>query len=97
MTSVARLFGKAWRTKGQLGARTAIPSAQHEIVARRANGGWETLTILLPNDDMIVPNEYMPDDNEARTHLGRWRSARTPFQTFLDSRPPGKEKMPQAA
>jgi len=50
---------EAWRMNGQLGARVAIPSAQYKIVARRANGGWETLSILLPNNDMIVPNEYM--------------------------------------
>ncbi len=55
----------AWRMKGKDGRRVAIPSAQYKIVARREQGRWYVLTVLIPNtDDKIkgnVLNEFLED------------------------------------
>lgn len=52
---------EAWRMEGKKGRRVAIPSAQYKIVVRLAQGGFETLSIMLPNNDMKVPKMYMGD------------------------------------
>ena len=39
----------------------------------------------------------MRDYNSARTHQGRWCYGKTPMQTFIDTLPIAKEKLPRAA
>ena len=51
-------------------------------------------TIDEPQNDLDV---WMRDYNAVRTHRGRWCYGRTPMQTFIDTLPLAKEKLPQAA
>jgi DNA/RNA endonuclease G (NUC1) len=41
----------AWKMNGKKGRRVAIPSAQYKIIVREVPGGYETLSIMLPNND----------------------------------------------
>ena len=43
------------------------------------------------------PDVWMRDYNTARTHQGRWRHGKTSMQTFADTLPAAKGKLPQAA
>lgn len=51
----------AWRMKGKRGRRVAIPNLQYKIVIRaHGGGGYETLSIMLPNNDEIIPKAQIP-------------------------------------
>jgi hypothetical protein len=38
-------------------------------------------------------DQWLRQDNEVRTHQGRWCYGKTPMQTFLDSLPVAREKL----
>lgn len=51
----------AWRMKGKRGMRAAIPSHQYKILVRQDGIGWETLTLVLPNNDTLVSKSEAVD------------------------------------
>jgi endonuclease G, mitochondrial len=50
----------AWRMNGKKGRRVAIPSAQYKIVIRENAGGYETLSIMLPNNNTLQTQTAIP-------------------------------------
>jgi endonuclease G len=51
----------AWRMNGKKGRRVGIPNAQYKVIVREADGGgFETLTILWPNNDTIHTKKQIP-------------------------------------
>jgi len=50
----------AWRMNGGKGRRVAIPSAQYKIVVRGSPGGYQALSILMPNNDTVHAKTKIP-------------------------------------